>query len=197
MKQTWLANSLATAVIVSGLQIASTSGVQAQSTPAAFTVTSSKLKDGASIEPRYAGPTNAQSACGGENVSLPLEWTNPPPATKSYAVIVLDFEGGRGAGVVHWIAYGIAPDAAGIAQGEGNATSAAWVGGSSSRQLPTYFGGCGPATEAPHHYLYTVYALDVARDELPAGLTRDQFLERVKGKVSGLGSVIGSYRRPK
>ncbi|MEJ1160567.1 YbhB/YbcL family Raf kinase inhibitor-like protein [Prosthecomicrobium sp. N25] len=182
--------ALAGAMVLAGVE------ARAQGT-GPFTVTSTKLKDGQPIDPRYAGPTTAQAACGGENVSLPLDWANPPANTKSFAVVVFDFEGGRGPGVVHWIAYGIAPETTSLAEGAGNTPSSDWVGGSSSRQLPTYFGGCGPATDAPHHYIYSVYALDVAKDELPAGLTRDQFLEKVKGKVLGLSSVIGTYRRPK
>lgn len=172
----------------------------AQTPPAApaapFTLTSPDIKDGQPIDKKFAGPQSAQLPCGGENVSPALNWSNPPANTKSFAVIVFDFEGGRGPGVVHWIAYNIAPDVTGLAQGDGGAASAKMTGGVNARQTNVYFGGCGPNTDMPHHYIYSVYALDVPKDELPAGLTRDQFLEKVKGRVLNLVSIIGSYRRP-
>lgn len=167
----------------------------AQTPPPAFTVTSPKFQDGATLDKRYGGPTSAQLPCGGENISPPLAWTNVPANTKSFAVVVWDFEGGRGPGVVHWVAYGIPGDAKGLAENAGAEGAAGLVGGTNARQTGTYFGPCAPAGD-PHHYIYAVYALDIAKDELPAGLTRDQFLDRVKGKVLGLNSIIGKYNRP-
>ena len=162
----------------------------APATPAKpFTVTSPKLKDGGFLDTRFSGP------CGGENVSLPLEWSNPPPDTKSFAVLLYDFEGGRGPGVVHWVAYGIAPDVTSLAEGEGTNPSPKITGGSNMRQMATYYGPCANAADAPHHYIYSVYALDMAKDALPGGLTRDQFLEKVKGKVLGLTSIVANFRR--
>jgi Raf kinase inhibitor-like YbhB/YbcL family protein len=107
-----------------------------------------------------------------------------------------DFDGGRGGGVVHWVAYGIAPDVSSLEAGEGNDVSHRVTGGINSRQMNTYFGACAPATDTPHHYIYSVYALDVPKDELPPQLTRDQFLEKVKGRIINMTSVVGTYRRP-
>ena len=39
-------------------------------------------------------------------------------------------------------------------------------------------------------------SLDIPKEELPAGLTRDQFLEKVKGKVLNMTSLVSTYRRP-
>jgi Raf kinase inhibitor-like YbhB/YbcL family protein len=167
-----------------------------QGSDAPFVLTSSDIKDGATIERKFGGPNSAQMACGGENVSPALQWTNAPANTKSFAVVMYDFDGGRGAGVVHWVAYGMAPDLKTLAAGEGNTTSSRMTAGLNSRQLETYFGPCAPATDTPHHYIYSIYALDVPKDELPAKLTRDQFLEKVKGRVINLTSIVGTYRRP-
>ena len=53
----------------------------------------------------------------GKNVSLPLRWANVPADTKSFAVVVMDIDGGRGLTSVHWVAYGIAPDATAASAG--------------------------------------------------------------------------------
>jgi len=198
-----LSQSLRTCALASiiGLGLASQALAQAPAAPAApagppFTLTSPKHQDGAFIDKKYAGPTNAQTPCGGDNVSPPLQWSNAPAGTKSFAVILFDFEGGRGPGVVHWVAYGIAPDVNSLAEGEGTNPSPRIVGGNNMRQMGTYFGPCAPATDSLHHYIFSVYALDIPKEELPAGLTRDQFLEKVKGKVLNMTSLVSTYRRP-
>jgi Raf kinase inhibitor-like YbhB/YbcL family protein len=162
-----------------------------------FTLTSPKLQDGVFLDKHFAGPTDAQNSCGGDNVSPPLQWSNAPANTKSFAVILYDFEGGRGPGVVHWVAYGIAPDVTSLAEGEGTTLSPRITGGSNMRQWATYFGPCSPPTDSPHHYIYSIYALDAPQDELPAGLTRDQFLAKVKGRVLSMTSLVATFQRSK
>jgi hypothetical protein len=152
---------------------------------------SPKLQDGAPLDKRYAGPAE----CGGENFSLPLQWTNAPPKTQSFAVMLFDIDAGNG-GFVHWIAYSIAPDVLSLAEGEGTVAAPRLTGGTNGRQMTTYFGPCAPAAQAPHHYLFSVYALDVPVDELPAGLTRDQFFDKVKGRVLATVSLVARYKRP-
>jgi hypothetical protein len=168
---------------------------QTSATPA-FTLTSPKLADGGTLDKHYAGVNDARAACGGDGVSLPLQWSNAPAKTRSFAVILFDMDGGANGGVVHWIAYGIGPDATGLAEGEGNAPSPHMVGGSNTRGVGTYVGPCAPAADLPHHYIYTVYALDVAKDELQPGLTRDQFFAAVKGRVLSAMSLVSTYKRP-
>jgi Raf kinase inhibitor-like YbhB/YbcL family protein len=188
--------TLLNSTVMAGLAFGAWAGAaDAQTPPPAFTVTSPKHQDGAVLDKRFGGPTSPQMNCGGENVSLPLAWTNVPANTKSFAIVVYDFEGARGPGVVHWIAYGIAPDAKGFDEGDGSTESSKFVGGTNARQQPVYFGPCAPAGD-PHHYIYSVYALDVPKEELAAGLTRDQFLDKVKGRVLGLNSIIAKYNRP-
>ena len=170
-------------------------GASAQTT-AAFSLTSPALQDGATLDKRYAGPNDERQKCGGENVSLPMNWANPPANTKSFAIILFDMEGGSNGGVVHWIAYGIPSDATGLAAGDGNTVSKKFVGGKNNRGLPTYVGPCAPASDVQHHYIYSVYALDVPADELPPEMTRDEFLAKVKGRVLNVSSLVSRYKRP-
>lgn len=188
-----LKNTLAAGVLALGASHAFAQAPAAPAAPAAiFAVTSPAIKDGTTVDKKYAGP----DACGGQNVSPALQWSGAPANTKSFAVLVFDFEGGRGPGVSHWVSYGIAPDATGIPEGAGNKENAVLRSGANMRKATEYFGPCAPNTDSPHHYIYSVYALDVPKDELAAGLTRDEFFEKTKGRILNLVSIVTSYKRP-
>src|SRR6202051_4246414 len=79
-----------------------------------FTLTSPSLSDNAPLDSRHAA--SAQD-CGGQNVSLPLAWSNVRPGTESFAVTVYDPDGARGLGIVHWVLYGIPASTAMLVQG--------------------------------------------------------------------------------
>ncbi len=105
---------------------------------AGFVVTSPAFDDGRALSSDYAGP----GECGGKGLSPPLAWSGTPNGTKSFAIIVLDLEGRNGMGVVHWVAYGIAPETAGIPVGFGSSVSSGYRGGPNNRRLPTFLGLC-------------------------------------------------------
>jgi len=54
----------------------------------------------------------------------------------------------------------------------------------------------GPAPPAgkPHHYTFTVYALDADLDLQP-GLTKATLLEAIKGHILGQGALVAIYER--
>ena len=80
----------------------------------AFAVSSPGMADGGTLDSRHAASANN---CGGGNVSPALQWQNTPAGTKSFAVTIFDPDGAKGLGIVHWIVYGIAPIATGLAAG--------------------------------------------------------------------------------
>ena len=162
---------------------------------ATFTVTSPKFADGGMLDRANAGGAFGTSKCGGDNLSPPLAWSNAPAATKTFAIVVSDPDGGGGLGSVHWVAYDIAPDTTSVAEGQGSQPSPTFVGGTNSRKLTTYFGPCPPPGEAPHHYHLSVYALDMAPGTLAAGLTREELFAKIKGHVLAQSSIIGRYGR--
>jgi hypothetical protein len=122
-----------------------------------------------------------------------LSWTNAPPSTKSFAILMFDPDGAIGMGSIHWVVYGIAPSVSGLARGEGSKPSAKFVGGANDRNLATYFGPCPEPGDLPHHYVIQVYALDLAPGELPPGLTRDAFMQKIHGHAVAEASIIGRY----
>src|SRR3954469_13615510 len=67
----------------------------------AFALTSSTFKDGSMLAVKNAGNNKANPNCSGENVSPPFAWSNVPPGTKSFALIMVDPEGRGGLGVDH------------------------------------------------------------------------------------------------
>lgn len=163
---------------------------------AALDVTSSAFADGGIIAAKYAGHlvlkrgNTVPTDCGGGNISPPLSWTNVPAGTKSFALIIFDPDGAKGSGVAHWVAYGIAGSRRGLPEGFGDEPSPDFIGGTSASGNHDYMGPC-PVPGHTNHYVFTIYALDLAPDALPPGLTREKFLAAAKGHVLDIGSLVG------
>jgi Raf kinase inhibitor-like YbhB/YbcL family protein len=157
-----------------------------------FAVTSPGLDDGGFLARRNAGGGD----CGGENISPPLGWSHAPLGTLSHAVVMYDPDGGKGLGSVHWVAYDIAPSMNFLlAEGAGTSGSSLFVGGANTRGTTGYVGPCPPVGDRPHHYVFSVYALDLKPGTLPPGLTRDAFLQAVRGHVLAASSIVLRYAR--
>ena len=103
---------------------------------------------------------NVYGECGGGNQSPALRWHDAPAGTRSYAVTMFDPD----ANFWHWIAFDIAVGAHGLNAGAGTPRSGNAPG--DTVQLKNDFGNAGyagpcPPAGKPHHYVITVYALDV------------------------------------
>lgn len=161
-----------------------------------FTLTSPAFADGSAMAKKYAGyHPDRQPPCGGENVSPPLAWSNPPAGTKSFAIVMQDPDGGRGVGSNHWVAYGIPATRTGLKEGEASEPPKEWTSGKNTIGTDHYFGPCGPAGDAPHHYIITVIATSVEPGQLRPGLTREELLQTLRGKALAPASVVGRYVR--
>ncbi len=158
---------------------------------AGFLVTSPAVTDGARLPAANAGPDE----CGGGNVSLPLHWANAPAETKSFAIVVIDLDGGRGLISIHWVAYGIGPQTTDLPAGFGTNASSAFVGGQNTRKLATYYGPCGRPGDAPHHYAYTVIACDIDTRSLAPGLTHDGLFAALAGHALTSSTLVVTYGR--
>ena len=168
-----------------------------------MTLTSTSIKDGARIPVRFGGddPKRACSPrtptlicpCPGKNVSPQLGWHNVPEGTKSLAILMYDVDGQFGAGVSHWVAYNILPTTTELKEGDGT-TGTGFTGGSGTRSNANYVGPCPPQGDGPHHYLITVMATDL-EPNLPAGLTREQFLTQSKGHLLTSATIGGLFAR--
>lgn len=133
------------------------------------------------IPPRHSGE--------GENVAPALEWTGVPEGTRAFAVVVHDPDAPLVDGFTHWVAYGIAADATGLAEGGQGV-----IDGENSRGSSGYTGPMPPPGHGSHHYYFWIYALD-AEIELEPGLSRRQLLERIEEHVIEQARLVGTYKR--
>lgn len=156
-----------------------------------MTISSSSFKDGREIPQRLAG-TGAD--CGnGDAMSPAVKWVNLPQGTQSIAVVLFDPDGGKGQGVVHWIAYNIPATRKGFKEGEAPQSMDNVTIGSNSAGNQAYRGLCPPAGDSPHHYVLTVIATEKQPGSLPAGLDRAGLLDAIQDHSLAAQSIVGRY----
>ena len=192
-----------------GVAIAALSFVLAETAARAagiFTLSSTTFEDG-KLMPKNVANNAANSHnnpnCVGENVSPQFSWTNVPEGAKSFVFLMTDPEGRAGAGVFHWVAYGIPVSVTGFAEGEVSKPSDKYVGGKSTQGVGFYSGPCTPPNTMPHHYTFVLVATDFDPQELPPGLTHDEVVQKLapnggrpvhaKGLAAGL---VGLFVNP-
>jgi Raf kinase inhibitor-like YbhB/YbcL family protein len=167
-------------------------------TPAAITVTSPTLKANEVVPIDHTAD--------GKNVSPALMWSGAPANTRQFALIYDDPDvafGNPPQTFVHWVVYNIPGTAKGLPAElpmDAVLTAPADIAGTIqglSGFKRTGYRGPAPPPGKPHHYTWTVYALD-AELKLEQGLNRNQLLEAMKGHIIGQGSLVAIYeRKPK
>ncbi|WP_409521705.1 YbhB/YbcL family Raf kinase inhibitor-like protein [Pantoea sp.] len=157
-----------------------------------FTLQSSDFTDNAMLEKAFAGNAQGNPSCTGENVSPALSWSNAPAGTRSFALMITDPVGGKGLGVTHLVAYNIAADRTSFAQGE-LAKGTGYTGGKNSPGTTRYYGPCPPVGSGVHHYNFVLVATDLPPDQLPAGLTHDALVAKLKGHALGAATIVGRF----
>jgi Raf kinase inhibitor-like YbhB/YbcL family protein len=160
-----------------------------------FTLTSSNFKDSTMMDRKHAGNIATNPNCIGQNVSPELKWTNTPAAAKSLVLVMSDWEGQGGLGSHHLLAYNIKPDVPGFAEGELSKPSDKFTGGKETAGTTMYRGPCTPPGTGIHHYIFTVIATDLDPGALPAGLTRDELWDKLKGHAKGVAGLVGLFGR--
>lgn len=164
----------------------------AQAAQPRFTLAMPDAEDNSFFSQENAASANG---CGGKNVSPAMYWSNPPPGTQSFAVVLHDPDGQKGLGVDHWIRYGLPFSLTEIATGVGGESKLEGVGGKNTRDTMDYMGPCPPPGDSPHHFVIQLYALDLAHDALKPGLTGDELRAAIKGHILGVSSVVRRYQR--
>ena len=167
-----------------------------------FSIKSSTFQDGKMMPKKVANslantPNNPN--CVGDNVSPELSWSNVPDGTKSFVLLMTDPEGRGGAGVNHWVAYGIPASVTGFAEGETSKASDKYVGGKSTQGVGFYSGPCTPPNTTPHHYTFILTATDLEPNELPPGLTRDEIIAKFGSPsphTKGSTGMVGLFVNP-
>lgn len=136
----------------------------------------------------------AKYACNGAGVSPQLAWSAPPAGTVSFALIVTDPDA-PGRTFVHWLLYDLPAAAQALPEGLlglGQLSNGARQGRNDFGDLG--YGGPCPPPGSPHHYVFTLYALD-AKLNLPVGATRAQVEAAMQGHILAKGELVGLFQR--
>jgi len=181
--------------IVAVVMLTVASAARGQAKPAGFTLTSTDVRPGQMI----AMPQVFNGmACTGGNSSPELEWKGAPAAAKSFAVTVYDPDAPTGSGWWHWVVYNIPAGATKLPTGAGSASSAQLPAGAKQGNTdfgaPGYGGPCPPKGDKPHHYIFTVFALDVASLDIPPAATAAYVGFNLHGHTVAKASFTAIYK---
>lgn len=137
----------------------------------------------------------AKYGCGAtpNNVSPPLAWSNPPAATQSFAIVMLDADLRQNRthlAPAHWYIWNIPASATSLPE---NVPAVAELP-DGSRQTVTAGrnGGAGTAYRSPcppgagiHHYSIEIYALDAKLDSLAPGASLTDLYAAMDSHIVG------------
>ncbi len=143
---------------------------------------------------RPGGDIPRKCTCDGGDVSPALAWSDPPPGTKSFALIMEDPDAPSGT-FTHWVVYDLAPTTRELPEklaGNDDLRDGAHQG---VNDFPmTGYGGPCPPPGKPHRYFFKLYALDTK-----LGLKREahkQDVERaMQGHTLAQAELMGKYKR--
>lgn len=187
------------ATLYRAIALVTTFGLAAGTAEAQFRLTSTDIKpDGAIAE----GQVFDSFGCSGQNVSPALAWSGAPRGTQSFALLLHDPDAPTGgAGFWHWIAYDIPSGTTGLPQGAGKSDGSALPPGAASVAndygTQGYGGPCPPAGDKPHRYNFTLYALKVAKLEVPKGASASVAGFMINANAIGKATLTGRYGRKK
>ena len=128
---------------------------------APFRVTSSDMREGDSLA---ASQQFNGFGCRGGNISPQLVWEHAPTGTRSFAVTAYDPDAPSGSGWWHWTVVNIPSTVSSLATGAGDKNNAKLpagaVQGRNDFGYAGFGGACPPPGDKPHHYHFTVWALN-------------------------------------
>jgi len=131
----------------------------------------------------------------GENITPPLEWTDAPSNTVSFALIVDDPDAPDPRAPlrtwVHWVLYDIPASVHALPADVGKVGLPAGTREGLNDWKHTRYGGPAPPS-GRHRYFHKLYALDVELPDL-SHPTKAQLLRAMKGHVLGECQLIGTY----
>jgi hypothetical protein len=149
-------------------------------------LSSTSFQDGSQIPAKYT--------CSGEGLSPQLAWNAPPARTASLALIVTDPDAPQRT-FTHWVLYDLPAGTRNLTEGVpdmGRLPDGALQGHNDFGAIG--YGGPCPPPGAPHHYIFTLYALDTKLN-LPAGEKRAQVEAAMQGHILATGRLTSLFQR--
>lgn len=160
-----------------------------------FTLTSPTIKEGERLPKRHVYD---QGGYGGENISPALRWDNAPENTKSFALSVYDPDAPTGSGFWHWYVINIPKHVNELLENAGNPNTPSLPDGARQMKNDTaekgFVGAFPPVGDKPHRYIFTIYALNVERLDLPDEATTAFAGFNVKGHVLAEATLTAYYQ---
>ena len=139
------------------------------------------------------GMIPAKYTCDGEDISPPLNWSDPPAGTKSFALISDDPDAPVGTWV-HWVIWNIPAATRALEENLPKMASlpnGAKQGTTDFRRIG-YGGPCPPS--GTHRYFFKLYALDTTLN-LPASTTKKDLEKAMGGHILAQTELMGKYQR--
>lgn len=140
-----------------------------------------------SFQPNEAIP--AQYSCDGADQSPALTWGEPPPGTKSFALVVDDPDAPSGT-FRHWGAWDIPAGTRSLAAGQAVGKQAVNGAGKSG-----YMGPCPPPGHGVHHYHFKLYALDTDTLDVGDGAKVEEVEQAAQKHALGRAELVGTFER--
>jgi len=138
--------------------------------------------------------------CTGGNESPPLRWRGAPEGTRSFVVTLFDRdEHSTPSGWWHWVVYDIPADVAELAAGagalHGSSLPPRALQGRTDLGTDAYHGPCPDRGDAPHRYVFTIYALKVAALPVPADSSGAMVVSSLREHSLGKATLTIRYGR--
>lgn len=154
-----------------------------------LTLRSAGFQDGQTIPRRFT--------CDGEDVSPPLRWSDPPPSTRSLALVVEDPDAPDPAHPqrtwVHWIVFNLPADCPGLPEdADRHGLPAGSRSGRNDWQRAGWGGPCPPIGR--HRYFFRLFALDTRLEGLNAP-NRTELEQAIAGHILDRAELVGLYGR--
>jgi Raf kinase inhibitor-like YbhB/YbcL family protein len=163
---------------------------------ASFTLSSKEVAQGRTIpiEQVFGG-----MGCTGKNMSPSLSWKGAPAAARSFALTMYDPDAPTGSGWWHWVVYDIPGSVSALTAGAGDPAKKLLPPGAAQGNTdfgaPGYGGPCPPVGDKPHHYVFTLYALDAAKLDVPANATAAYVGFNIHAHTIGKATFTALYGR--
>ena len=158
-----------------------------------FVLTSPDFTDGGNLH-----HTAANSRCGGRNISPALEWRNPPDGTQSYVLLMHDPDAPGPEGFWHWVVYDIPAGTTSLSANAGDVHKKLMPSGAIQAQSDfgnEGFGGPCPPPGKAHRYFFRLYAMPVARLNVPSDATATIISSYANATALGKAQLMGLYGR--
>jgi Raf kinase inhibitor-like YbhB/YbcL family protein len=130
--------------------------------------------------------------CGGDNRSPALAWSDSPRGTKSFTLVMHDPDAPLPGGFYHWVVYDLPAGANALPSGVKLSSNQLGV---TSAGKPGYYGPC-PPPGPEHHYVLTLYALDLSHIAGRPPLDGAQVQRAIGGHILGRATLQGTASRP-